>query len=260
MATLQFSEEAARRLEITYSSPDIRGQRDEVLRRLALKPGERVIDIGCGPGLLCDSMANVVSPAGHVLGVDISADLIALARKRNSRPWLEYEAGDAMVLAAGDAHFDVAVHMQVLEYLPDPDRALREMARVLKSGGRAVAVSTDWDAVVWHSDNPKKMKKVLRAWESHCANPRMPRMLGPRLNAAGFSLLIVSGYPIINTRLGEDTYSDGLSRLIIEFVQRQKLVSLDELQAWAGELRTLSDNGRYFFSTMRYLFMVAKPR
>ena len=260
MATLEFSEEAARRLEVAYSSSDIRGQREEVLRRLALKPGERVIDIGSGPGFLCESMAEVVGPTGHVLGVDVSADLIELARKRNSRTWLEYETTNAMALAVRDARFDAAVHMQVLEYLPDPDCAIREMARVLKPGGRALAVSTDWDGVVWHSDNPEQMRKVLHAWEAHCTDPRLPRTLGARLKAAGFSLTSVSGYPIINTRLGEDTYSDGILHLIVDFAKRQQSINLDELQTWADELRRLSDDGRYFFSTMRYLFMVTKPR
>ena len=165
-----------------------------------------------------------------------------------------------MALASGEARFDAAVHMQVLEYLPDADRALREMARILKPGGRAIAVSTDWDGVIWHSDDLERMKRVQRAWEAHCTDSRLPRTLGRKLKSAGFELQGVSGYPIINTCLGEDTYSDGIMHLIIEFVHKQKSISANELDAWAKELRKLSDDGRYFFSTMRYLFMVMKPQ
>ena len=258
MATLAFTDEAARRLEILYLSPDVRGQREEVLRLLSPKSGESVIDIGSGPGFLCESLADSVGSMGHVLGIDISADLVALARKRNNRPWLEFEIGDAMALASGDARFDAAVHMQVLEYLPDPDRAIREMARILKPGGRALAVSTDWDGVVWHSDNPERMSRVQRAWEAHCSDSRLPRALAPRLKAAGFAIKSVSGYPIVNVRLGEDTYSDGIMRLIIDFLRQQKSVAADELDAWADEQHKLSIAGRYFFSTMRYFFLVTK--
>jgi SAM-dependent methyltransferase len=258
IATLEFTDEAARRLEIAYQSPDVRGQREEVLRRLALKAGEHVIDIGSGPGFLCEAMAGAVGSSGRVLGIDISPDLIALASKRNRWRWLAYQTGDAMALAAGDNSFDAAVHMQVLEYLPDPDCAISEMARVLKPGGRAIAVCTDWDAVVWHSDNPERIKRVQRAWEGHCTDPHLPRTLGARLQAAGLKLEAVGGYPIINTRLGDDTYSDGIMHLIEDFVRRQNSISAGELAEWAEEQRRLSAAGRYFFGTMRYLFLVTK--
>ena len=259
MTTLQFNEEAARRLEILYSTPDVRGQRDEALRRLALKPGESVIDIGCGPGYLSESMADAVSANGRVVGVDVSDDLVAFARRRNSRPWLSYRTGDAMALAEPDASFDVAVSMQVLEYLADADRGMREMFRVLRPGGRALAVATDWDGVVWHSCDPLRMRNVLRSWEQHCTDPRLPRTIVPRLKAIGFSSVEVGGYPIINTRSGEDTYSDGIMRLIIDFARRQGLVPEHDLEAWSAEQRALSDQGRYFFGTTRYFFLATKP-
>jgi ubiquinone/menaquinone biosynthesis C-methylase UbiE len=256
---LKFSAAAARRLEILYSTPDIRGQREEALCRLALASGEGVIDIGSGPGFLCDSMAETVGPKGRVLGLDVSENLIEVSRRRNTSAWLDYRIGDAMMLDVPDAAFDAAVSMQVLEYLPDPDRAMREMARVLKPGGRALVAATDWDGVVWHSAVPQRMKRILQAWEAHCADPRLPRTLAARLKAAGFSLGEIIGYPIINMRLGEDTYSEGLLLLITEFVRKQKSSVSEEVDAWASELRALSDEGRYFFSTMRYFFLVSKP-
>src|SRR5919108_5158832 len=93
MATLQFTEEQARRLEALYSTADVRAQREETLRRLALSAGESVIDVGCGPGFLCESMADHVGPDGRVLGIDVSADLVEFARRRNERHWLTYEKG-----------------------------------------------------------------------------------------------------------------------------------------------------------------------
>jgi SAM-dependent methyltransferase len=260
MATLQFSDEAARKLEHLYSTPDIGGQRQEALGRLALQPGEAVIDIGSGPGFLCEAMAQAVGPKGRVLGLDVSAQLIELARRRNTRAWLDYCVGDAMALDVPDGSFDVAVSMQVLESVSDADRAMREMARVLKPGGRALVVATDWDGVVWHSTVPERMTRILHAWEGHCTDARLPRTLAPRLKAAGFSLRGVSGYPMINMRLGEDTYSEGILHLISEFVRKQRAVASEEVDAWASELRALSDAGRYFFSTVRYFFLVSKPR
>ena len=103
MDTLEFKEEAARRLEILYSTPDVRGQREEALRQLRLRPGEAVIDIGCGPGYLSESMAEMVSPGGRVLGLDISKDILEFAQRRNDKPCLSYRHGDAMALSEPDA-------------------------------------------------------------------------------------------------------------------------------------------------------------
>ena len=258
MITLQFDAERARRLERGYAVADIRAQREETLRLLALKPGEAVIDIGCGPGFLCESMAALVGPAGSVLGIDASQDLIDLSSRRNPHAWLTYAKGDAAALDVPDESFDVAVCTQVLEYVPDADRALKEMHRVLRPGGRALIVDTDWDGVVWHTADPARMAKVMRAWEAHCADPRLPRTLVPRLAAAGFRLDGVSGWSIVNTSLHDQAYGRGLLSLIQDFVGRQKTVPEDELAAWAAEQRALSDAGKYFFSTTRFFFRATK--
>jgi arsenite methyltransferase len=77
MSGLEFTEDAARRLESLYLTRDVVAQRAETMRRLALSHGERALDIGCGPGFLCESMAAAVGRDGAVAGIDISSDLIA---------------------------------------------------------------------------------------------------------------------------------------------------------------------------------------
>src|SRR5215207_8018242 len=167
MAMLRYSDEAARQLETIYSSADVVAQRKATLDRLRLVRGESVIDIGCGPGFLCEQMAEIVGSKGRVLGIDVSEDLLAFARNRNTRDWLTYQPGDAKALDVSDGSFDVAVSAQVLEYLDDPDSALREMFRVLRPGGRAVIMNTDWDRVAWYSADLARMTKVRKAWEDH---------------------------------------------------------------------------------------------
>jgi arsenite methyltransferase len=256
---LQFSDEAARKLEAIYSSADVVAQRRAMLDRLSLRPGESVIDIGCGPGFLCEEMAVAVAETGTVVGVDISEDLIAFARARNACSWLTYQHGDARALKVPDASFEVAASAQVLEYLDDPDRAIAEMFRVLKPGGRALIMDTDWDRVAWYSSEPDRMQKVRKAWEAHCAEPRLPQTLVPRLRAAGFTIAELGTFPIVNTRLEPGTYSHGLVDLILEYLVAQETVPRQELDGWAAELRTLSAEGRYFFSTTRCFFGVRKP-
>ena len=91
MSGLTFNEDAARHLARVYLTPDVVAQRAETMKQLALSPGERVLDIGCGPGFLCESIAAAVGSDGAVTGIDISSDLIALCRTRNPPQWLSYE-------------------------------------------------------------------------------------------------------------------------------------------------------------------------
>ena len=84
MSGLKFTDEAARQLEKTYRAKDMVAQRLETIRHLNLYPGESVLDIGCGPGFLCESMGEIVGPKGAVVGIDISADLVARCNGRKT--------------------------------------------------------------------------------------------------------------------------------------------------------------------------------
>ena len=121
-------------------------QREAVLQRLNLKSGESVIDVGCGPGFLCESMAAAVGPTGRVVGIDISEDRIEFAASHKSSESIEYQVGNATALTVETAQFEVAVSAQVIEYVADVDAALRENARGLRPGGRAFVVNPDFDS------------------------------------------------------------------------------------------------------------------
>lgn len=259
MSGLEFTKEAAKRLEKTYLTKDVVAQRLETIRQLDLSRGERVLDIGCGPGYLCESMGEIVGQDGAVVGIDTSTDLIALCNRRKASTSLSYAIGDATKVNQADASFDVVVCTQVAEYVPDVDRVLSEAFRVLKPGGRTIFVATDWDAVVWHSENPERMALVMKSWEEHCAHPRLPRSMAHRLVDAGFRFDGVSVFSILNLQFDDDSYSKGLAQGIRDFVARQKGVSADDASEWHREFGHLSEAGRYFFSTNRYIFKASKP-
>lgn len=116
---MEYDETAADRLEAVYLGADVVAQRADTLARLALRPGERILDIGSGPGFLAASMADQTGPDGKVVGVDISKPLLERAARRNSRAWLSYHYADATDLPFDDGTFDVVVSTQVAEYVPD---------------------------------------------------------------------------------------------------------------------------------------------
>ena len=102
-------------------TPDVVEQRRATLRALGLRPGERVLDVGSGPGLLVAEMAQAVGPAGHVTGLDVSDAMLALGHRRCAGlaglGRASFVKADATTLPFADTTFDVAVSTQVYEYV-----------------------------------------------------------------------------------------------------------------------------------------------
>ncbi len=187
MSMLQFDEDAARRIQRIYSTPDVVQQRAEVLALLAARPGERVLDVGSGPGFLVASLADAVGPGGAVHGLDQSVPMNTVARDLvGARPGVSIDEGDALTLPYPDGAFDAAVSTQVYEYVADIAGALGELRRVLRTGGRALLLDTDWDSVVWHVADRERHRRVMDAWEEHLVHPHLPAELPGQLRRAGF--------------------------------------------------------------------------
>lgn len=256
----EYNEQASRRLEAMYVTADIVAQRRAVLGAVGVNPGERVLDLGCGPGFLAAELARIVGPSGAVCGVDISESMVDIARRRcNGLATVTLEIGDAHDLPFEDDLFDVAISTQVLEYLTDPSRALGQLHRVVRPGARIGILATDWDSMVWHGPDPELMSQVLEAWSAHCAHPHLPRTLGRRLLESGFEIIGRSIIPLYNPTDHADTYSGGLIDLIVDFASARQAVTDEDLHAWAAGLRALSSRQEYFFSLNRYLFLASRP-
>jgi SAM-dependent methyltransferase len=101
--------------------------------------GDRVLDVGCGTGVLARAAADRVAVAGQVTGLDRNEGMLAVARRL--RPQIDWRQGDATALPFADASYDVVMSQFALMYFPDRPAALKEMVRVLQPSGRlAIAV------------------------------------------------------------------------------------------------------------------------
>ncbi len=112
-----------------------------LLEMADLKPGEGVVEVACGSGLVTLRAADAVGPGGRVVATDLSDGMLERARRAVDDAELEQVTllrRDAGALELSDDEFDVAISALGLMYVPDPGVALREMARVLRPGGRAV--------------------------------------------------------------------------------------------------------------------------
>lgn len=112
---------------------------DALLAQARFAPGERVLDVACGTGLVTFEAARRVGAGGSVAGIDISGEMVLAAehRARALAPGnVQFQRMDAELLVFADGSFDVVVCALGLMYMPEPEQALREMRRVLKPGGR----------------------------------------------------------------------------------------------------------------------------
>jgi ubiquinone/menaquinone biosynthesis C-methylase UbiE len=144
--------------------------RPAVLEVLGSVRGSSVLDVGCGPGLYVEEL--LARGAGRVVGVDGSAEMLRLARRRLAgsagRVVLHCQDLQVPLVWAGDGEFDVAVMALVIHHLDDRVAALREIARVLRAGGRLV-VSThhpigDWLRHGGSYFTVEKINELRRGW------------------------------------------------------------------------------------------------
>ena len=111
---------------------------------LDLKPGLRWLDVGCGNGAFTETVVQRCAPAG-IAGIDPAAGQLSFARSRPALARARFEQGDAMSLPFADQGFDVAIMPLVVVFVPEPARAVAEMARVVAPGGVVCAYMWDFE-------------------------------------------------------------------------------------------------------------------
>jgi arsenite methyltransferase len=261
MSQLQFDADTARRIEALYQIPDAVHRREMVREALAAVRGDRVLDVGCGPGFYCLELAEIVGSSGSVMGVDSSPAMLELARSRcTGRDNIGLVEGEATALPVESGTFDGAVCVQVLEYVADADAGLAELHRALRPGGHAVVWDVDWATVSIFSRDTTLTERVLRAWDEHLADPSLPRTLGARLRSAGFEEVRVAAYAFASSERDPESYGAALVPLIATFVAGRQGIGKVEAEAWGAEQRELMERGEFYFASTQFCFTATKAR
>jgi ubiquinone/menaquinone biosynthesis C-methylase UbiE len=192
--------------------------------------------------------------------IDDSEQMIEVALKRcGGKPWVCFRIGSATDLAVTSNSCDAVASVQVYEYVSDTPKALAELHRVLRPGGRAAIVSTDWPSIAWNSSDPNRMDRILDAFSEHCAHIALPRFLAPLIKAAGLSVSAQSVLPQFSVTYGPDRFGFQMAGLIASFVPGRRGVSQQDAAAWLDDLREIGERGDWFFNVNQYLFVIQKP-
>ncbi len=258
-ASAKYDDKQSLITERIYRSPEIARQRLWTLERLSLAAGEHVLDVGCGPGFLVRDMAMTVGSGGRVVGVDASESMLALAGKRcDGFAQVQLSLGRAEALEAEEGAFDALACTQVLLYVEDVVRALEEMHRVLKPGGRIAIIETDWRGAVIGGSDPLMNRRMLDSWDRSVANPNLPTKLQPLLRRLGFTAMTVEAIPLLRTSYTPDNYAVGMLESLAAFAKKLGVVGAGEADGWLEDLRTLGSAGEFFFCVNRFLFTAVK--
>jgi ubiquinone/menaquinone biosynthesis C-methylase UbiE len=204
-----------------------------MLALAALAPGERVLDVACGTGLVSFDAARAVGREGQVLGVDLSQKMIdtaSAAARQCGLADVAFTRMDAESLDLADASFEVVLCALGLMYLPEPEQALREMRRVLRPGGR-IALA------VWGERSRCGWAPLFQIVDAEVASEVCPRFFRLGEDDALAHLCTDTGFEVTTTRRIEATlaYADAAQACDAAFLGGPVALAWSRLDAPARE-------------------------
>ncbi|MFE7589110.1 methyltransferase domain-containing protein [Kitasatospora sp. NPDC057512] len=158
-----------------------------------LRPGQALLDVGCGPGTITADLAGLVGPQGRVVAVDASAEVLEQAAGHVAGRGLSnvaFECADVHRLPYRDGEFDVVHAHQVLQHVADPVAALRELRRVTVPGGVVAVRDVDYASMTWFPEAPaldRWLELYRRTARANGGEPDAGRRLLSWARAAGFT-------------------------------------------------------------------------
>lgn len=240
-------------LDLQEAQPGFVRLRDWAMARLAPVEGETAVDVGCGAGAVVRALAGRVGPRGRAVGVEPNPGLRRVAQQRSAGTWPAPEIvdGDAYALPFEDESVDVLHCERVWQHLADPARAAREVARVLRPGGRAAVLDSDWATMVVEPADPDVLRRVNQRFWDASPNPFSGRRLRGLLRDAGLVVdpdIGSSASVMPDAALREW----GSAWPALSDAVRSGAVSAAEAETWARCLRAAVDRGSAFASVTMF--------
>lgn len=245
----------------TVSALDaVQGFKRKSLELMAVRDGDRVLDVGCGVGDEVIALARMVGDSGRAVGLDMSETMVAEGRRRASAAGVraEFKVGDAQSLPFEDRSFDAVRIERTLQHLPDPDRALRELRRVCRSGGRVVALDPDWGSLVVDSEDEETTRRVIRVHAAHVRHGQMGRELWRRFADVGLEDRVIESVIAHTTSFSLADAVIGLREAVNEGVG-DGAIDRGAGDRWLDTLKDADKNGRFFAALTGFIVAGRNP-
>lgn len=243
----------AEELEAAGDHPRQVKMRQACFEAAEIVPGMRVLELGAGTGIVTRHLAEMIGRKGRVVGLDASASLLEYARQHVSKgAAIEYLVGDAYRLEFPSESFDATVGVTFLAHVKHLSRALRQMMRVTRPGGRVLLLEQDFETLAFDHSSRYISRRILQHGCDHgVVNPWCGRTLLRRLTETG--LINVHCWPFVYAERGEGTYLLSLAERFANLTSKHEQISQDQAESWLQELRTRSEEGT-FYGSLNYYF------
>jgi len=218
----------------------------------------RVLDLGCGTGVVTRRLEEHLHPAAELHGLDVSERLLTEARRLAPESRIEWRLTQGSELPYEDASFDWIVLHTVMSHLPDPLATLREVRRALEPGGRAVLFDADYASTTFAYPDLAQMRETdFRLLAAVAANLDVCRQLPRFLAEAGLNLDRHAGEVLSEAGRGDYYLSSvkGFAKLIPAL----GILSEEEGQAWVEHMLAAHEAGTFFASCTYYTFYASRP-
>ena len=252
----------AARLELRGQHADEVAARSAYLDLLAIVPGERVLDVGCGSGVVLRDLARRVGPGGRAVGLEYGAAFLPIVRELAEREGLvdriELQQGDARALPFADAEFDLALAATVLRHIPDGDRGVAEMARVVRPGGRVAVFEGDTDGcLINHPDRELTRRIVSSGTDDTTVDGQLARRLPGLLREAGLENVRAQAFTTLD--LDPDGFFAERCVRWATTAAQAGTISSEERGRWLDALQQEQAAGRYLVAQVQILAWGRRP-
>jgi ubiquinone/menaquinone biosynthesis C-methylase UbiE len=227
---------------------------------LDLRPGEIVLDAGCGAGDDARTMASLVRPEGQVIGVDSDESILEEARRRaeDTALPLTFTQGDVHRLDFADGTFTRCRSERMFQHVAEPLSAMRELVRVLHPGGLMVVFDTDWETLIIDADDRQTTRALMN---EYCAEHRhgwIGRMLPGLMRESGLADIEVVPATLVRRDFASAERFHTLTRTASIAVMQGK-VSPAAADSWLADLRARDAEGRFFCAVTAFIVRGCKP-
>ena len=234
--------------------PAVRTLKAWALDQLAPTAGETAVDVGSGTG---EDVVALHDLGARAIGVEPSPGLRAEAVRRAAGADVEYVDGHAEALPFEDESVDVLRSERVLQHVDDPAAVVKEMARVLRPGGRIVLIDTDWGTAIIHPADPDVLQRMVGYFLRESANPYSGRQLRGLLAEAGLEITGETAATWLEPQEGARQGFVGMMHLTS---LQAGVITAEEAEAFAQTLGEAADRGAFHMSLTMYAVSAIKPR
>lgn len=250
------------RLEFRGADPVFIKMRDAYLSRMDLASCKRILEIGCGTGVVARALAQRSDFKGKIVGIDFSCALVDAARKLAEQEGVsnrvEFRVGNSHSLDETDNSYDAVLAHTLVSHVTDPSAVIADAARVAVPGGTIAVFDGDYASLTFGAGDPVLNTTVTNAiLDAIVANPVVLRHLPQMLVASGLEL--VDFLPGIYAEAGQGNFFISMAESYVPMAVNVELITSETGANWLSKQKAASDGGTFFGACNFHTYLARKP-